>query len=109
MFTWNKLRFSQSTPLTPQQQTVSVCLRERARDKGRAEKTDMFGGIYDDGVRCGVNENGSTPREVDWMEIVYCWILSQIFPFNFSFANKRNHEYLDTLSYFEYLCPLGTI
>ena len=53
--------------------------REREREKGRetkarAEKTDMFGGIYDDGVGCGVHENGRTPREVDWVDIVYCWI-----------------------------------
>lgn len=34
-----------------------------------AEKMNLFGGIYYDGVRCGVNESACTPTEVNWMDI----------------------------------------
>jgi len=69
-----------------------------------SRKMDWFEGIYDDGVRCGVNENVVTPTKFDWMDIVYCWIFLQLFPY---IIKEKSYKDRDTLSYLEHLCPLG--
>lgn len=75
---FNKDYFLTPPPSNQNQTVICMCICESVCVCGRERESRKNGlvwwYIWWWRVRCGVNDNGVTPTEVDWIDIVYCLI-----------------------------------